>query len=223
MDPAAWRAELERVAPRLRAPVPLGSGAAPPSGTGSAMGSLGGVSRSGGGNAGGALVGEWRGHLEATQAADGRVGTLLPPAFSSLRRLASELNEVGTLVAAREDALNVAFSPLVQERGVAAAASAALAQEAATAQARVTGLAGELAALGEALDEVLAVTDERGSSIADASPLIRIKSALATVRADIKDLDVQLGVQGHAVMQERLSARHAAHEKAREAADGGRR
>lgn len=65
--------------------------------------------------------------------------------------------------------------------------------------------------------------DERGSSLADASPLIRIKAALTTVRADIKDIDVQLGVQGHAVMQGRLLARHAAHERAKEAAAGGRR
>jgi hypothetical protein len=65
--------------------------------------------------------------------------------------------------------------------------------------------------------------DERGSSLADASPLIRIKAALAAVRADIRELDVQLGVQGHAVMQGRLLARHAAHERAREEAAGGAR
>ncbi len=225
VDPVAWRAEVERVAPRLRPPVPLGGGSTVPGGGGGlgGLGALGGAlggARGGGGGGGGARGGgggEWRGHLEGTAAADATVSALLAPAFESLRRLAGDLADAAAHVSAREATLNTAFAPLVAEAAAGAAASAELSGAAAAAAARVTGLTSELAALGEALDEVGAAMDERGSSIADASPLIAVKAALAGVRADIRDLDVQLGVQGHAVMQARLLSRHRAQERAREA------
>ncbi len=224
VDPAAWRAELERVASRLRAPIPLGGGSMLPSGyTGGGLGgALGGARAGARGHmnataaSSGSILGEWRAHLEATTTADKTVTTLLSPAFESLRRLMGELNEVSALVSAREAALNTAFASLVAEHGEALGASAELGASAAAAQARVTGLTSELAAISEALDEVQGAMEERGSSLSDASPLINIKAALAAMRADIKDLDVQLGVQGHAVMQVRLATRNAAQQKVRD-------
>ena len=236
VDPSAWRAELERVAPRLRAPIPLGGGSSmlPGGGGGGGLGgALGGLRSGGGGlrgnggtnntNSSSAMaMGEWRGHLEATASADATVSTLLSPAFESLRRLTGELSEVSAIVGARETALNSAFSALISEHGVAAGDVATLGAGATSVQLRVTSLTSELAAVSEALDEVQGAMEERGSSLSDSSPLIQIKAALSGLRGDIKDLDVQLGVQGHAVMQVRLAARHAAQQKAREGGMGKR-
>ena len=234
VDPSAWRAELERVAPRLRAPIPLGGGSMlPGGGGGGGGGGLGGALSGlrGGGRGSGVMninkntnsaLGEWRGHLEATSVADSTVLTLLSPAFESLRRLTSELSEVAAIVGARETALNSEFSSLISEHGVAASDVATLGSGATAVQLRVTSLTSELAAVSEALDEVQGAMEERGSSLSDSSPLIQIKAALSSLRGDIKDLDVQLGVQGHSVMQMRLLARHKAQQKAREDGMGKR-
>lgn len=222
VDPVAWRAEVERVTPRLRPPVPLGGGGMLPGG--GLGGGLGGGRLSGGtgGRLGGSALGEWRGHLESTLGAERTVGRLLPPATDSLRRLASELSELLATVAAREKSLNAAYAPLVADRAAAADRQAELGAAVAAAQGRVTGLTSELAGLTEALEEVTASTDERGSSMADASPLIRMKAALSALRTDIKDLGVQVGVLGHAAMQQRLAAREASVLSVRTQAAGAR-
>jgi hypothetical protein len=218
VDSVAWRAEVERAGARLRAPQRLGGGSSVP------LGALGGLRGSGGGGGSGAAsgsmlsLGEWRGHLEGTQASARTVAALAQPAFASLRALTEELVEGMGSVSAREAGLNTAYSAQVKEYGACAEAAAALSATANNAQSRVTGLSAELAAVGEAAEEVKVAMEERGSTMADASPLIRIKAALSAMRSEIKDLDVQLGVLGHAVMQQRLEARHNSHIKLRAAA-----
>jgi hypothetical protein len=220
VDSVAWRAEVERAGARLRAPVRLGGGSSVP------LGALGGFRAGGSGSgpgtgaSGAALLslGEWRGHLEGTQASARTVGALAAPAFGQLRALTEELTEALGSVGAREAGLNTAYAALVREHGVSAEAAAVLGVAVTGAQSRVTGLSAELGAVGEAMEEVKAAMEERGSTMADASPLIRIKAALSTLRSEIKDLDVQLGVLGHAVMQQRLQERHSNHLKLRAAA-----
>ena len=129
-----------------------------------------------------------------------------------------ELQEALATVATRESSLNTSYAGKVKEWGVAAEAAATLTLTVNAAQARVTGLSAELASVGEAMEEVKAAMDERGSTMSDASPLIRIKAALSTLRSESKDLDLQLGVLGHAVMQQRLEARHTSHIKLKAAA-----
>ena len=75
-------------------------------------------------------------------------------------------------------------------------------------QRRDAGLAEELAALGEALEGVAAALQQRGASMTDTSPLVRVKAALTALRGESKALDLQLGVLGHAVMQSRVAHRH---------------
>ncbi|XP_022171688.1 intraflagellar transport protein 57 homolog isoform X1 [Myzus persicae] len=49
----------------------------------------------------------------------------------------------------------------------------------------------------EQLDIVKQEMDERGSSMTDGTPLINIKKAIATIRSDIMEMDVRIGVLQH--------------------------
>lgn len=71
----------------------------------------------------------------------------------------------------------------------------------AAAATRVTGLSNELGALNDALEDVKGALEDRGSSMTDTSPLIKIKAALSALRAEAKTMDLHIGVVGHAVMQ----------------------
>jgi estrogen-related receptor beta like 1 len=59
--------------------------------------------------------------------------------------------------------------------------------------------------VSEALEDVRARLEEKGSSMTDTTPLLKIKGALAALRGEAQQLEVMGGVVGHAVMQSRLS------------------
>lgn len=224
VDAVAWWAEVERSSARLRAPMRLGGGSSVPMGGGGFGGRPGGGGASSSSAAAAAssssllTLGEWRGHLESTQTAGRTVSRLATPVFSALRTLNGELVEALGTLSAREAALNTAYSAQVKAAGEGAAKAAALTASVAGVQGRVTGLSGELAALEEAMEEVKVALDERNNTMANSDPLIRIKAALSALRGDIKDLDVQLGVLGHSVMQQRLQERYKSHNKLKAAA-----
>ena len=45
---------------------------------------------------------------------------------------------------------------------------------------------------------------DRGNSMTDTSPLVKIKQALKAIRQECVDFDLQIGVAGHALMQQKL-------------------
>ena len=46
--------------------------------------------------------------------------------------------------------------------------------------------------------------DSRGSSMTDTSPLMKIKEALSNLRAEVKSMELRIGVVGHTLMQSKL-------------------
>jgi len=213
VDSTAWWAEVERSSARLRAPVRLGGGSGVPLGLGGRLG--GGV---GGASSPILSLGEWRGHLEATQGAGKTVSKLANPLFSSLRTLNGELVEALGSLAARETSLNTAYATVVKTQAEGAGKVSTLRAAVNGSQCRVTGLSAELAAIDEAMDEVKSALDERNNTMANSDPLIRIKAALSSLRSDLRDLDVQLGVLGHSVMQQRLQDKYKSHNQLKDAA-----
>ena len=58
----------------------------------------------------------------------------------------------------------------------------------------VTSLARELAQISEELESVKAEMDQRGSSMTDAAPLVKIKQALTRLKAESTQMEIRLGV-----------------------------
>ena len=73
------------------------------------------------------------------------------------------------------------------------------------------------AALDDARNELLAMTnqlceakvrvDEKGNSITDTSQLVRIKTTLQDIKAEIRDYDLQIGILEHTLLHKRLQVR----------------
>ena len=72
------------------------------------------------------------------------------------------------------------------------------------AEERVAALSGELAGITDQLDEAKGAMADRGNSMTDTSPLVKIKQALKAIRQECVDFDLQIGVAGHALMQQKL-------------------
>ena len=58
----------------------------------------------------------------------------------------------------------------------------------------VTGLARELANISEELEGVKAEMDQRGTSMTDAGPLVKIKQALTRLKAESTQMEIRIGV-----------------------------
>lgn len=58
----------------------------------------------------------------------------------------------------------------------------------------VTSLARELAQISEELESVKAEMDQRGTSMTDAAPLVKIKQALTRLKAESTQMEIRIGV-----------------------------
>ncbi len=58
----------------------------------------------------------------------------------------------------------------------------------------VTSLARELANISEELESVKAEMDQRGTSMTDAGPLVKIKQALTRLKAESTQMEIRIGV-----------------------------
>ena len=58
----------------------------------------------------------------------------------------------------------------------------------------VTNLARELAQITEELERVKGEMDQRGTSMTDAAPLVKIKQALTRLKAESTQMDIRIGV-----------------------------
>lgn len=60
----------------------------------------------------------------------------------------------------------------------------------------VTSLSRELAQISEELEAVKAEMDQRGTSMTDAAPLVKIKQALTKLKTESTQMEIRIGVVG---------------------------
>ena len=200
VDAQVWRAEVDRVAPKLAA--------APLSSLGHVHASSGGHSSGGGGSV---QKGEWRAHLEQSTRSNAIVTSLLPTSKGSLERLSEDLNQLLELVRGREKSINISFKHLMIEHKSCAEKTTESQLAVQAVQGTVNKLSRELSAISEVLEEVKQNIEEKGNSVTDTSPLIKVKAALSSIRAECRSLDLQIGVVSHAVLQARITHKRDIH------------
>ncbi len=59
----------------------------------------------------------------------------------------------------------------------------------------------ELATISDRVEEIKSQMDDRGASMTDTSPLVKIKQALQNLKSEVKELELRIGVVGHSLMQ----------------------
>ena len=71
----------------------------------------------------------------------------------------------------------------------------------------VSELSNELATVTARLNEIKAIVDERGSNLSDSSPLVRIKAAIAKLNEELRGMDVRIGVAEHSMLSVNIKRR----------------
>ncbi len=70
----------------------------------------------------------------------------------------------------------------------------------------ISELTNALSSVSDELGKIKGKMDERGNSMTDTSPLIKIKSALTQLRAESKQIDIRIGVATHSLVAKKLKS-----------------
>jgi len=174
VDRVAWATELERVGPRLRL-----------------------AHKRGGGK-------EWRAHVNQTRSSNAVIQRTFPPTRAQLDDLGRLAADSSDTIRSKENYINSKFDREKDAYQKLRAELDALGKRSDTSSDRVSTLTGDLAGLADQLDETKGTMADRGNSMTDTSPLVAIKRALKTIRRECVDFDLQIGVVGHSLMQQKL-------------------
>ncbi|KAI5607857.1 intraflagellar transport protein 57-like [Silurus asotus] len=63
---------------------------------------------------------------------------------------------------------------------------------------------GSIAPISEELEKVKQEMDEKGSSMSDGAPVVKIRQSLTKLKQEIQEMDVRMGVVEHTLLQAKL-------------------
>jgi len=152
---------------------------------------------------------QWRAHYEQTKKHEAVLAELFPDAQRALQKISSDLSSTLERVTSKEKYLNSTFHHLSEEYRTIRSRQDEVTSGFQTSSQSVSDLTNELATVSDSLDEVKSQMEDRGSSMTDTSPLVRIQQALTNLRTEIKTMELRIGVVGHTLMQSKLRTKPA--------------
>ena len=147
---------------------------------------------------------QWRAHYEQTKKHEVVLADLFTDGQWALQTISTDLASTLERVTSKEKYLNSTFNHLSEEYRAIRSKQDEVTQTFQTSSQSVSDLTNELATVSDSLDEVKSQMEDRGSSMTDTSPLVRIKQALTNLRTEIKTMELRIGVVGHTLMQSKL-------------------
>ncbi|KAF0698776.1 Aste57867_10634 [Aphanomyces stellatus] len=181
VDPLLWKTELERVGSKLRSKVKEDEGK------------------------------EWHAHIEQTKKHSVTIGDNLAGTTTQLKAITSQLSEVIQRMAEKEKHINNEFDHLRQEYHQIKEKLQAVTERCKEGSDKVGSMTNQHSEITEQLRDTKSDMDNKGSKMTDTSPLVQIKGALQTLKAEIKNFELRIGVVGHTLLQSR--AKQKAHGK----------
>ncbi|DBA92114.1 hypothetical protein WJX77_005383 [Trebouxia sp. C0004] len=174
VDPADWRLEVERVAPRLK--ITVASNAR-----------------------------DWRSHLDDAHKYSGEINSVWPDTQAALGAVQAEVSAALDKLATRERFLNSQCEHLTAEYRDAKEHLSQLQMQFNQKQDAAAELDNELTNVVKELEHKKNELDERGSNISDSSPVVRIKAAIKSIKTELKQMSVRIGVLQHQLLQVMLA------------------
>ncbi|CAK6980343.1 intraflagellar transport protein 57 homolog isoform X2 [Scomber scombrus] len=147
---------------------------------------------------------DWRVHVDQMHQHRDGIKSSLKEAKSYLDKLQEDIGKTLEKVSSRERYINNQLELLIQEyRGAQAKLSEAK-ERYQQASGGVTERTRALAEISEDLDKVKQEMEEKGSSMSDGAPVVKIKQSLTKLKQEIVQMDVRIGVVEHTLLQAKL-------------------
>eukprot|EP00052_Salpingoeca_macrocollata_P005739 m.49277 g.49277 ORF g.49277 m.49277 type:complete len:427 (-) comp15027_c0_seq2:25-1305(-) len=150
---------------------------------------------------------DWRSHIEDLKQHEQSVKTGFAQSKPQLDKLHADVTRALEKINNREKFINSQLEHIVEEYRTQQDSLAGHRERYKNASKSVNELSKELATLSEELETVKAKMDERGNTMTDSSPVVRIKQALTKLKAEISQMDLQIGVVTHTLLAASVSSK----------------
>lgn len=146
--------------------------------------------------------------IRASASAPRRLHT--PRRAGALEQISAELSQTIEAVGKVEARLNAQCEADISEYAGRQADFAAKQEVYSKSTEQINRLQNQLASVTDELQAVKGRMDERGAAMSDTSPVVKIKNALAKLKAETRAMEVRIGVVSHSLLLKRLGANAAA-------------
>ncbi|XP_067385280.1 intraflagellar transport protein 57 homolog isoform X2 [Channa argus] len=147
---------------------------------------------------------DWRIHLDQMHQHRDKINSSFREAKNYLDKLQEDIGKTLGKVSSREKYINNQLALQIQEYRIAQAQLREVKEEYQQASRRVTEKTRVLAEISEELEKVKQETEEKVSILADGAPVVKIKQSLTTLKQEIIQMDVRIGVIQHTLLQAKL-------------------
>ena len=154
---------------------------------------------------------DWRVHVEQMFQHQQGIENSLSVTKPQLEKLRDEIQRTFEKISSREKYINNQLEQYVQEFRNAQDNLAQAKEKYKQGSGGVTEHSRTLAEITEELEKVKMDMEERGNSMTDGAPLVRIKQTLNRLKNECIQMDIRIGVIEHVLMQARLRDRNLMH------------
>lgn len=150
---------------------------------------------------------EWRAHLDQTKKYAENVKSSLPDVRIKLEKLSDEVSKALEKIGKKEGLLSRSFQGMTGDYRAHSDHLRDIQNQFSTVSKAVALMENELMEVNERLESYSKKIDDTGKSFSDVSPLQKIKKSIATVKSDIKSVDIRIGVVTNTLLQLKLKER----------------
>ncbi|GAA6229471.1 intraflagellar transport protein 57 homolog [Lates japonicus] len=147
---------------------------------------------------------DWRIHVDQMHQHRDGIKSSLKEANSYLDKLQEDIGKTLEKVSSREKYINNQLEHLIQEYRSVQAKLSEVKERYQQGSGGVTERTRILAEISEELDKVKQEMEEKGSSMSDGAPVVKIKQSLTKLKMEIVQMDVRIGVVQHTLLQAKL-------------------
>ncbi|KAK7944481.1 hypothetical protein WMY93_000209 [Mugilogobius chulae] len=147
---------------------------------------------------------DWRIHAEQMHQHRDGINTSLRETKGQLDKLQEDISKTLEKVSSREKYINNQLEGLIQQYRSAQAKLREVKDRYQQASGGVTERTRVLAEISEELEKVKQEMEEKGSSMSDGAPVVRIKQAVMKLRQETQQMEVRMGVVEHSLLQAKL-------------------
>lgn len=150
---------------------------------------------------------EWRTHLQQTKQYKQVIENQFPASKVQLDKLVAQLSQAMDRIKSKEAFINTQFDHRAVDYRQQQEELTQVQQQYTELNEVVMNLQIELKNVSEELDVVKNEMEEKSSTVTDTTPIVKMKDAFKRLRADTRQLEVQIGVVSHTLMQAKLRQR----------------
>jgi len=147
---------------------------------------------------------EWRSHLDQAKFHEKAIGEYRPGSMRQLDAIKSDIGEKLERVLQKERYINQTFDKMRTEYREITHKLQSVNQQYSTGNDKLQELTNALALITDKLEDVQSRQEEKGSSMTNTGPLVRMKKAIQKLREDRNQMELRIGVVAHTLMMSEM-------------------